>query len=204
MEDKTGFCIEPTISYYDENADSFVESTLSVDMSVLYDRFESYLQDGDRILDLGCGSGRDSRYFSKKGYRVVAVDPSIEMCKRAREIASITVYQMCAEDLRFIEEFDAIWACASLLHVKKSNMQDTMNHILTSLKNGGVMYASWKYGEGERVVDGRYYSDYTENDLELLIEKIKGIEIMDTWMTQDVRKERKEDKWINVILKKQA
>lgn len=74
-----------TIEYYNTHADEHCDATRNVDMSALYAEFEKHLRPGCKILDLSCGSGRDSKYFYDKGYEVVAVDLSTEMCKRTRE-----------------------------------------------------------------------------------------------------------------------
>lgn len=114
MEDKRRTELEETIAYYDLNAEEFVNSTINADASELYKPFGELLSSGAKILDLGCGSGRDSRYFAQRGYDVVAVDPSLAMCEYTRSILDIPVFQMKAEDMDFQNEFDAVWACASL------------------------------------------------------------------------------------------
>lgn len=123
MENKLRTDIEETIAYYDRNAERFVESTINADVSELYMPFEKLLSPGAKILDLGCGSGRDSKYFAQRGYDVVAVDPSPAMCDYTRSIVDIPVIQMRAEDLDFYNVFDAVWACASLLHVPKNDQK---------------------------------------------------------------------------------
>lgn len=123
MEDKHQTDIEETIAYYDHNAKAFVDSTLNVDVSELYKPFEKLLFPGARILDLGSGSGRDSRYFTQRGYGVVAVDPSPAMCEHTRFIVDAPVVQMKAEDMSFKKEFDEVWACALLLHVPRAQQK---------------------------------------------------------------------------------
>ena len=86
-------------------------------MQNLYDKFEIYLKSGDKILDLGCGSGRDSKYFLSKGYDVVSVDGSIEICRLAEKYIGKYVRNIFFDELDYVNEFDAVWASASLLHV---------------------------------------------------------------------------------------
>lgn len=85
---------ENTLQYYNQNATKFIENTKSVEFHSVQDKFLSYLSAGSYILDFGCGSGRDSKYFLEKGYRVDAVDGSEEICKITREYVKIEVKKM--------------------------------------------------------------------------------------------------------------
>ncbi len=88
-----------TISYYNQNAEEYFNKTVNVSMQELYDQFEAYLKPGDKILDLGCGSGRDSRYFLSKGYDVVSVDGSKAMCNLAETYIGKKVRNITFEKL---------------------------------------------------------------------------------------------------------
>lgn len=118
--------VDNNIEYYNINAESFVAGTQNVDMSLWRDKFESYVTDGGRILDAGCGSGRDSKAFMQHGFSVVAFDASGEMCKAASEHIGQEVRQMKFQEIAFDAEFDGIWACASLLHVPYEELPDVM------------------------------------------------------------------------------
>lgn len=201
MEDKHRTDIEDTIAYYDHNAEEFVNSTINADVSELYKPFEKLLSPGAKILDLGCGSGRDSRYFTQRGYDVVAVDPSPAMCEYTRSIVDIPVFQMRAEDMDFQNEFDAVWACASLLHVSRDRQNGALMLIEKALKPGGICYCSWKYGNGERLDGGRRYTDFTEEPLRVMFANFLSLEIIRIWMTNDIRQDRSQ-RWINVLIKK--
>jgi len=191
-----------TIEYYNQNTDLFINATIDADMNAIYNEFEKYLSTGDSILDIGCGSGRDSKYFSQKGYSVTSIDASKAMCERTQLITNNEVIQMKVEDLFFVAEFDAVWACASLLHVSKENMLQTMLKIVVALKDNGVFYGSWKYGTGVHDSKGRYFVDYTEKTLTELLVAIENVTVLKIWITADVRREKNEEKWINVIIKK--
>lgn len=175
-----------TIDYYDENPVTFVNATVNADMKSLYAEFEKYIEIGGRILDLGCGSGRDCKYFYEKGYRVIAIDASSAMCEETRKRVPIEVLHMRAEDVTYIEEFDAVWACASLLHVKRKNMSITLRKVLDALKIKGIFYGSWKYGESDRIDKGRYFTDYTEKEMIKLVNSIQNIELIKMWVTDDM------------------
>ena len=72
-----------TLAYYNNNAKAYCEQTLSGNLQENYNKFLKHLPQGAYILDFGCGSGRDSKYFIENGYKVRAIDGSIEMCKLA-------------------------------------------------------------------------------------------------------------------------
>ena len=59
-----------SVDYYNSHAEAFIDSSINADVSLLYNEFEKLLKDGSYILDLGCGSGRDSKHFLEKGYKV--------------------------------------------------------------------------------------------------------------------------------------
>lgn len=190
-----------TIEYYNQNAEEFFASTVNADMTAQYDLFEKYLKIGDKVLDCGCGSGRDSKHFLDKGYSVTAIDASEELCKKASELTGINVRNILFQDIDYIDEFDGIWACASLLHVDRSELQKVMSRLYESLHTSGVMYVSFKYGDynGER--NGRVFTDLTEKSFGELIALIPGLEIIETTITSDVRPGR-DEKWLNAIVKK--
>lgn len=120
MENKRGTNIDQTVEYYEKNATTFIESTINADVSELYKPFEGLFTPGCRILNLGCGSGRDSKYFAGKGYDIVVLSPAPAMCAQTKAFAHVPVYEMKVEEMQFSNEFDGVWACASLMHVPKA------------------------------------------------------------------------------------
>ena len=134
-----------TLAYYNENADKFILGTLNVDMMTIQKKFISYIPKGGKILDLGCGSGRDSLFFKQLGYNVTAVDGSAEMCRQAENNIEQPVINLTFDKLPYEAEFDGVWACASLLHVPSSDIQDVLVKIERALKKGGYFYFSVKY-----------------------------------------------------------
>lgn len=105
---------DKTLDYYNKNAQSFVSGTVSVKFTQIQDKFLEKLKPHALILDFGCGSGRDTRYFLGKGYQVDAIDGSAQMCRIASEYTGIKVRQMLFQDLKEHEKYDGIWACASI------------------------------------------------------------------------------------------
>ena len=187
-----------TISYYDKNAEEFCKNTIDADMSFCRDKFLKYLKNGAAILDAGCGSGRDSVAFKQLGYHVTAMDASLKICKEAEKVLGQKVLCKIFEEVNDENVYDGIWACASLLHVPKVRMKEVLYRLKRALKDGGVLYASFKCGEEEKIVNGRLFNYYDERSLEaLMIEN--GFEVLELFVTQDVREDRHEEKWVNVV-----
>ena len=151
--------MDNTLIYYNKNAEEFVQGTLLVDFKQTQDRFLNKLNARDYILDFGCGSGRDTKYFLEKGYYVDATDGSSELCKIASDYTGVIVKQMLFEDLNEVEKYDGIWACSSILHLPKKALRDVFYKIATALKDNGILYTSFKYGDFEGERSGRYFTD---------------------------------------------
>lgn len=193
-----------TIEYYNQNAARFLEDTAGVEFTEIQNAFLSLLPEGARILDFGCGSGRDALEFLKRGYRMEATDGSEEMCRAAAELTGLVVRQMLFQELDEKEKYDGIWACSSILHLSKPELGDVLERMTAALKIHGIIYTSFKYGtfEGER--NGRYFTDFTEETFAEFIKGMAGLTIEKMWITDDVRPGRGEEKWMNMILRKQA
>ena len=216
--------------YYRQNAQRFFTDTASVDMSALYPPFIDCLPPGARILDAGCGSGRDVKAFSEMGFAVEAFDASAELVALARQLSGKPVAQMRFQDVDVVETYDGIWCCASLLHVSEAELPDIMTKLAIALKPGGVWYLSFKHGRGEREKDGRIFTDIDVAGLQKLIERINtpggslltkntmeikseagsedtavkrfALEIDKIWQTGDVRIGRGDEVWLNAIIRK--
>lgn len=194
--------MDQTIDYYNQNAKEFAIGTVNANMLDTQRKFISLLSPGSHIFDIGCGSGRDSKFFIDNGFKVTAMDASNELCSFAEKLINQKVLCMTFDDINFKYEFDAAWACASLLHVKKDKMIDTLFKVSTSLKQGGLFYVSYKYGSDERETKGRHFSDYTEDDIPNLFSDKTKLICQEWWISTDVRPERKNEKWLNIISKK--
>ena len=192
-----------TIAYYNCNAEQFADSTADVVFSDVQDRFLNKLQPGSFILDFGCGAGRDSLYFIKKGYQVDAVDGSEKLCEIAGRNTGLEVRKMLFSDLNECEKYDGIWACASVLHLPKEELYDVFKKMICAVKTGGYIYTSFKYGDQEGFRSGRYFTDFTEGSFRIFVEDHSLIKIDECWVSWDVRPGRSEEKWLNIILKKQ-
>ena len=188
-----------SLKWYQDHTEEFIARTADVDMTAHYSRFLEQVAPGGHILDLGCGAGKASLYFTQKGYQVLAVDGCKELCDFTHNRVGCPVRNMYFEELDYTDAFDAVWACASLLHVCKADLPDIFRRIHRALKPGGVFYASFKYGNEEREKGGRLFSDFTEETLRALTEEVGGFRITDMWLTHDARPERQDESWVNMF-----
>lgn len=188
--------------YYQQHAERFFTETVTVDMSALYQPFVAHLKPGARILDAGCGSGRDARAFHEMGYDVEAFDASAELVELARQHSGLPVEQKRFEDVTDVDRYDGIWCCASLLHVPLAELPGVMMLLARALKPGGVWYVSFKYGCGERAKDGRVFTDMDEAGLNELTASLGNVTLLNSWMTGDKRPDRQDEKWLNALLLK--
>ena len=187
-----------TKDYYDNNAQEFVNSTFMVDMQSLYQPFLNLLPDFGRILDLGCGSGRDALAFKNMGYQIEAMDYSAELVKQASDLTGIEVRLQSFYDLDEINTYDGIWACASLLHCERHRLVDVLQRMIQSLKANGVIYMSFKYGDQDREKDGREFTDLNEQQAGELLNHFSQVSLAKQWISIDKRPDRTEQ-WLNLL-----
>lgn len=193
--------VKKTIETYEQTAD-------------LYDSLYPYVNrenidffidkiNGDKILDIGCGSGRDAEYFVNKGLDVIGIDLSnrfIEISKA--KVPNAQFIKMDMRNINFpVNSFDGIWSIASLLHIPKLEIKDTIIKFREVLKTNGIVYISVKLGEGERFVKKdrykgleKFFAFYTESEISDLL-KDYGFEIIKL----SLYKVPKQDTWIDVF-----
>ncbi len=202
MDEKTFMEINKTVSYYNTNAEEFAKGTLHVGFSEIQNMFLGRLPNDAYILDFGCGSGRDTKYFLEQGCYVDAVDGSARLCELASEYTGIKVKNMLFSELAETEKYDGIWACSSILHLPDFELADVMRKMAAALKENGIIYTSFKYGTFSGDRNGRFFTDMTEESFEKFLRQIEGLSIEEQWITSDVRPGRGEEKWLNLILQK--
>lgn len=196
--------MDDTLKYYEINADAFVQSTRNVDFRHMQSIFVSKLKAGDHILDFGCGSGRDTKYFLDNGFLVTATDGCYEMCRSASEYTGIQVKQMLFQELSDKNTYDGIWACSSILHLPYKELAEVMIKMAATLRSKGIVYTSFKYSDFEGERNGRYFTDMTEEKFDKFLMEIRFFELEDKYITSDVRPGRDDEKWLNVILRKNS
>lgn len=191
------------MNYYDEHGDEFFADTVDLVFTDLYMPFLDLLPKGSRILDAGCGSGRDSRYFIDNGYDVTSMDASEKMVALSSEFLNRQVLHLSFQEIDFKEEFDGIWACSSLLHINRKEIDNVLRRLTDALVGSGVIYASFKHGNKEEKRKGLLFNYYDEASFESLISGHSQLGLIETWRTNDLRKGREHELWFNILLRKQ-
>ena len=195
--------IENTLRYYDENfkvyseewSNNFTDNFNFENPNI----FISYLRDGAYVLDLGCGHGRDTMYFIEKGYKVKAIDGSLEMCRLASKNTGINVEQINFLDMNYDNEFDGIFASASLLHLNNNDLIIVLKKISKALKENGILLASFKYGELERFKGERFFNDMTEDKFRKICNNVSNLRIVRVFGNDGYENH---SSFINFVLKK--
>lgn len=192
-----------TIDCYNQQASYWGTRFLGLDTGKLCQRFLSYLPEKAHILDIGCGPGRDTKYFLDHGYQVTAFDAAEELVKIARDYTGHSILHMTFEEVAFQEEFDGIWSMASLLHLSHQELITVLKkNLIPALKPQGILYTCFQEGEGEKISKDRYFTDYTEESLKALLAHFPDLTILDMWTQEDNTPDRKGRNWVNCIVRK--
>ncbi len=172
--------LDVTIQSYDCTAANYCLNNLAMNTSPLLVRFSAQLSPGSLILDSGCGPGRDAKKFTDLGHRVVGIDLSSELLTVAQQVSPQSqFYQMDMRRINFkSNHFDGIWALASLLHLPKRDILETLEEHYRVLRKEGPFILSMKMGEGEGLEADRrygglqkYYAYYQEQEIKEYLEK---------------------------------
>ena len=190
------------IDYYNKYAAKVFEDTVDQNMDAITAPFLELLEEGDTILDMGCGSGRDSLTFYDLGYDVTPLDGSEEMCRLAEVHTGLDVLQMTYEEMAFDGAFDGVWACGAFVHIPKDEMPALFRKVARALTEGGVFYLSMRLGDFEGFQGERYFSCYSEKELRSLVEGDGLFTVLKEWVTRDVRSGHSDIQWINILARK--
>lgn len=189
-------------TYYNTHASDMIDNTLKVDLQPIYEKFEQLIKPGAKILDVGFGSGRDSLHFASKGYSVVSIDFASEVYSRGKILLNNEVLLVDVKEMRYKNEFDAIWASAVFFHFTEDEIKDVLFRCHDALKSHGLVYLSFKYGTQELLRHGRFFNDFNETKFETLMREVEGFSITQMWQTNDARPNHADQFWLNVILTK--
>ncbi len=193
-----------SLDYYNRYAVPYYEETVDVNMEEIIRPFAQMLPENAEVLDLGCGSGRDTLALEEWGFYVTPMDGSEQMCKLAEVNLDRDVLQMTYEEMDFDDVFDGIWACAALVHLTDDEMRTVLKKLIRALHEGGILYISVHKGERDGIYGGRYFRDYTKREMMDLLEEFPELSLEDLWTTEDVRTGKSDRSWLNVLVKKKS
>ena len=192
-----------TIEYYDKHAGEYFRATAGADFNALRRKFISYLPEHARIIDIGCGSGRDVKAFCDMGYQAIGLDASEKMAREAMEQLGIEVISGDMADWICEEPFDGVWCCAALLHLYDEDADRFLQNLRYNLKPGGILFLSVKEGiETGYDEKGRYMRNFTGEELRERLEKT-GMQILETGVTAD-KLGRDAFRWMNIFAERKT
>lgn len=191
---------ERLTSYLENQQYTRNEATYASGLEEIQERFVQLLPENGTMMDLGCGSGRNTIYFSKRGLRVTPVEGSRILSDIATRNTGIKVRRMMFQELTDVDEYYGVWAGSSVLHFPYEQLVDVLRRIHKALKKDGVLYLSFKYGYFEGVRNGRHVLDMDETKFGKLLAKIEGFEIKEMFITSDERPNCQKQQWMNVFL----
>ena len=189
-----------TIEYYNNNANEYFDSTSQVNLEELYDKFLSYIPVGGSIMDLGCGSGRDVKWFRDHGYDAYGLDASEKLVSIACKKLQIPIELGIIEERIAEEPVDGIWCCASIMHLEDEGVDQFFSNLKYNLKPGGILFMSVKSGI-ETGTDryGRYLRNFKESDIHELLARHQELELRELWYTED-KLTRDSFRWLNALI----
>lgn len=156
-----------TLADYDQTAERFREGTRDHDVSQNIEALLRHLEGHapQRILDFGCGPGRDLKTFTRLGHSPVGIDGSAEFVAMARADSGCEVWHQnfLALDLP-PAHFDGIFANATLFHVPLSELPRVLKALHATLKPRGVLFSSNPRGDNREGWNGRRYGAYHDFD----------------------------------------
>lgn len=195
---------DETINTYDKIARHYAEYSFPRLSQYQLMQFSSLLLTGNKVLDVGCGSGRDTQFLRDEGHEVIGIDASSGMIEEAKRLVGGDFRLMDMKKLDFSENsIDGLWCCASLLHQPKNNLSSTLREFHRVLKNGGVAYIALKEGIGEMVIrtpnalnEPRFFAFYSQEEIAKAL-KIEGFNIIssESEIIEGVR-------WLNIFARK--
>ncbi len=186
-----------TIETYDDMAQTWSANHSTTRFWGLeMDRFQSYLPQG-RVLEIGCGGGRDAQELIALGYRYVGIDISAGFLTQARLNNPLALFlRMSAYDLAFKENsFAGFWASAVLLHLPKNRVRQALEELHRVTRPKGVGFISVKEGQGEGLIDQRFFAFYSQEEFASLL-KTNGFGIL----KQDIKKMSEKTTWLTFLV----
>ena len=191
--------VSSTDRFYEDHAVEYFSGTSGAQTQFVLDRFLSHLPANAAILDAGCGSGRDLKYFHSRGHCALGIDASTALVQMAAQHSGAPCEVARIESISYEDRFDGIWACASLLHLPRDAFRPALRCLNRALKRGGTLFMAVQEGQGEAILpDGRLYVYYSEDDIRRSLDAA-GLAVNELWASRNSADAVHQPVWINVI-----
>ncbi|MDD5651278.1 MAG: class I SAM-dependent methyltransferase [Candidatus Nanoarchaeia archaeon] len=167
---------------YEKYAKEYAIHTSDKLIQFQLNHFISLLPKNAKVLDAGCGSGRDSEYFAEEKLDVTAIDAVEALLKEAKKnIKNVKFSVMDMKNLKFNKgSFDGIWCMSSISDIKKNEVSDVFKNFSKVLKENGILYISVREGQDEKVIEKgffndlpRFYAFYQQTEMEEILRNNK-------------------------------
>lgn len=162
-------------------------------------KFLELTKKGGYVIDLGCGHGRDIKFFEENGLKPVGIDLSDKMIEVAKDKCGSVILKLDMREINKVPwKFDCAWSCGAMYHLGKEDFKDVLLKLFSILKPGGIFFLAIKEGKGESMVLKsslgviKFYSLFSREEIETMLEDV-GFIILETIV------EEKEDTWINIF-----
>ncbi len=205
--------MDSTLQYYERNADMLKTRYNQADVSLLHQRLLMCFAEGARLLDVGCGSGRDADFLARMGYDVLAVDASEAMLQVAQD-----TFESLIDRCRCVSipdglpqlkgaRFDGIYSVAMLMHLSEQDIAKALQRFRALLVSDGLLFFSVCLSRGNKVCnkDDRDRRRYTLKPRRWWLEicQSAGFCVVESDETSDGMN-RGTVVWLNVLCKKSA
>jgi ubiquinone/menaquinone biosynthesis C-methylase UbiE len=206
--------IDRTLRAYDAHPDKFEAATAAMSLGEELTEFAGRISAKDQpVLDVGCAFGRDTAWLAEQGLHTIGIDMSRALLKRAAELHPDLDFRVM--DMRELVFEDAsiagIWCNATILHLNAEDMRRALSEFRRVLVAGGIVFVSFKEGEGEEeIVEkfssdcARYYKYVTESDVRRLIEDA-GLQIEKLYRINERERwgpDKRDLNWVNCFARK--
>ena len=193
-----------TLGHYNQNAEAFWHGTKDHDVTQNYEAFLAPFTKDKKldILDLGCGPGRDVKYFQSLGHRPVGLDGSEVFCSMARRYTGCQILHQKFLSLELPRHtFDGIFANASLFHVPSQELPRVLYCLHAALRPAGILFLSNPRGNDEGW-SGQRYGHYMQFDTSKIFLEEAGFEVINYYY-RPLGKPNHEQPWLAIVAIKQ-
>ncbi|MEK7528038.1 MAG: class I SAM-dependent methyltransferase [Patescibacteria group bacterium] len=200
--DLVGYHIEVTRLSYNTHSKEYAESwewNEKIRKRTKDDYLEPFVMwlKGKSVLVIGCGTGRDAKLLTHKGFLCLGIDSAQGMLREAVDSRGVSCPLLCAnfESMDFMDEsFDGVLIDSALEHIKKADLQEALEKVKRCLKKRGVCLIRFRIGTGkvflvEDAVGERYFTSFTKGETKKIVEKT-GMRIVDEFVRNHLEPSR--------------